>query len=410
MAVAVENGGYVTPALLEPYGVPAVELRKMVARGTLTSAGRGIYRVPVLPPDRFDEFILAGLWANGRGAISHDSALVVHDLCDINPARVHLTIPRSYRISRAGGEHYTLHRADLGQQDITRLDGVSVTTIRRTLTDSVDNVPAYLVRQAIANAHERGAISPAERDALLRRTSGDGADPGDGPAPGSVTQETFSRHLLRIARRRAGITRGELADRTGVAEGALADYETGGDSPTVEVLCRLLAATDHELRVRLASPDSHAETLATAEAMLPAEDLEQHRTRETTRLGRHTVDEPSVKFTEVPLRRGRPAFVGDRLWRLPVSRALTDVTLPLGLNWSTPGATFRLTDRRQRARCFEIVLREGAPADLLQYVDGALLIDLWPELVLPRELRAAWQPVIDSPSDDQRREIRPIHT
>lgn len=348
------------------------------------------------PPDRFDEFILAGLWANGRGAISHDSALVVHDLCDINPARVHLTIPRSYRISRAGGEHYTLYRADLGQQDITRLDGVSVTTIRRTLTDSVDNVPAYLVRQAIANAHERGAISPAERDALLRRISGDGAHPGDGPAPGSATRETFSRHLLRIARRRAGITQGVLADRTGVAEDALADYETGGDSPTVDVLCRLLAATDHELRMRLAPPDSHTATLATAEAMLPAEDLEQHRTRETTRLGRHTVDEPSVKFTEVPLRRGRPAFVGDRLWQLPISRALTDVTLPLGLNWSTPGATFRLTDRRQRARCFEIVLREGTPADLLQYVDGALLVDLWPELVLPRELRAAWQPVIDS--------------
>lgn len=35
-------------------------------------------------------------------------------------------------------------------------------------------------------------------------------------------------------------------------------------------------------------------------------------------------------------------------------------------------------------------------ADLLQYVDGALLVDLWPEHVLPRDLRAAWQPVIDS--------------
>lgn len=396
MAVAVEHGGYVTPALLEPSGVPAVELRKMEARGTLASAGRGIYRVPALPPDRFDEFILAGLWANGRGVISHDSALVVHELCDINPIRVHLTIPRSYRISRAGGDRYTLHRADFGRDDITRLDGVPVTTIRRTLTDSLGNVPTYLVRQAIATAYERGAFTAAERDALLRRISGDGADPDDGPAQGSATQETFSRHLLRIARRRAGITQGELAERTGVAEGALADYETGGDSPTVDVLCHLLAATDHELRVRLASPDSHAATLATAEAMLPAEDLEQHRARETTRVGRHTVDEPRVEFTDVPLRRGRAAFVADRLWRLPISNALADVTLPLGLNWSKPGATFRLSDRRQRARCYEIVLREGAPADLLQYVDGALLVDLWPELVLPRDLRAAWQPVIDS--------------
>jgi hypothetical protein len=32
---------------------------------------------------------------------------------------------------------------------------------------------------------------------------------------------------------------------------------------------------------------------------------------------------------------------------------------------------------------------------VLAYVDGALLVDLWPELVLPRGLRDAWFPVIE---------------
>ncbi len=36
------------------------------------------------------------------------------------------------------------------------------------------------------------------------------------------------------------------------------------------------------------------------------------------------------------------------------------------------------------------------PDDLLRYVDGLLLVDLWDELVLPREVRGAWQPVIDT--------------
>lgn len=36
-----------------------------------------------------------------------------------------------------------------------------------------------------------------------------------------------------------------------------------------------------------------------------------------------------------------------------------------------------------------------APCDLRRFVDGAFLVDLWGDLVLPRELRAAWQPVID---------------
>jgi hypothetical protein len=87
--------------------------------------------------------------------------------------------------------------------------------------------------------------------------------------------------------------------------------------------------------------------------------------------------------------------VADRLWRLAIRDAFSTVTLPLGLNWSRPGATFDLSDRRQRARCYEVALREGTADDLLSYVDGALLVDLWGELVLPCEIRAAWQPVID---------------
>ena len=112
--------------------------------------------------------------------------------------------------------------------------------------------------------------------------------------------------------------------------------------------------------------------------------------------GFELVAEPKVTFREVAVRRGRPVVVGDRLWRLPIAFAFARVVLPLGLNWSRPGATFRLSDRRERARCYEIVLREGTPADLLAYIDGALLVDVWSELVLPTEVRAAWHPVIDA--------------
>jgi hypothetical protein len=47
-----------------------------------------------------------------------------------------------------------------------------------------------------------------------------------------------------------------------------------------------------------------------------------------------------------------------------------------------------------RARVYEIVLQEGTPADILTYIDGALLIDLWEDLVLPRGVRSAWAPPI----------------
>jgi hypothetical protein len=79
-----------------------------------------------------------------------------------------------------------------------------------------------------------------------------------------------------------------------------------------------------------------------------------------------------------------------------VDRALGRVRLPLRLNWSQPGREFDLTDRRQRARVYEIVLREGSGEDITSYIDGALLVDLWPDLVLPAPVRRAWQPLISS--------------
>jgi hypothetical protein len=36
------------------------------------------------------------------------------------------------------------------------------------------------------------------------------------------------------------------------------------------------------------------------------------------------------------------------------------------------------------------------PHDMLTYIDGALLVDAWDELVLPRNVRAQWQSIIEA--------------
>lgn len=33
----------------------------------------------------------------------------------------------------------------------------------------------------------------------------------------------------------------------------------------------------------------------------------------------------------------------------------------------------------------EVVLREGSPSDLMDYIDGALLVDIWDDLDVPDE-------------------------
>ena len=159
--------------------------------------------------------------------------------------------------------------------------------------------------------------------------------------------------LLARARRAAGLSQDELAHRALTSRPTISAYEHDRKSPTLDTTVRLLAAAGHVLEA-------------------------------TQR----------VEFTERTLLRGRTAAVPNRLIRLSVSRAMRTVVLPLHLNWSDPGRTFDLSNRADRARVYEIVLREGKAADITTYIDGALLVDLWDELVLPRALREAWEPVI----------------
>lgn len=50
---------------------------------------------------------------------------------------------------------------------------------------------------------------------------------------------------------------------------------------------------------------------------------------------------------------------------------------------------------------YEIVLREGTAGDVLTYIDGVLLMDLWDELVLPIAIREAWNPLVTTGNDRQ---------
>jgi hypothetical protein len=103
---------------------------------------------------------------------------------------------------------------------------------------------------------------------------------------------------------------------------------------------------------------------------------------------------PRIEFRQVAVERGRPVWIPAALPRLQLCRAFAVVELPLHLNWSDRGRRYDLRDRRQRARVYELVLREGGPEDVVAYVDGALLVDLWDDLVLPLGIRSAWDGVV----------------
>ena len=88
-----------------------------------------------------------------------------------------------------------------------------------------------------------------------------------------MATETYSRHLIRMARRKAGLTQTILAERAGTSQAAVSAYESGRRSPSVDTLSRLLAAAGFEVRMRLAEPDTHDVMRAIAERLIPPDQV-----------------------------------------------------------------------------------------------------------------------------------------
>lgn len=67
--------------------------------------------------------------------VSHESALFLHHLSDVNPSVVHLTTPPDNYPRAGGGGLKRVHRRALPTDEVTTVDGLPVTTVLRTLAD-----------------------------------------------------------------------------------------------------------------------------------------------------------------------------------------------------------------------------------------------------------------------------------
>lgn len=160
MEVAGDRGGYVPTAAARELGLAAGRLVTLAHRGSLERVGHGLYRIPGYPLDRHDELIRAVLWTKERGAISHETALGLYELADVNPVAIDLTVARAYRVARAGGEHYRVHRGDLLERDVTVFEGVRVVGVATAIAGATaQGVGTALVSDAIDRARRLGWIT-----------------------------------------------------------------------------------------------------------------------------------------------------------------------------------------------------------------------------------------------------------
>jgi len=158
--IAAEQQGLIATADAREAGVDPHRLVDMERRGTIERVARGVYRFPLLEPNpELGQLAEATLWANRRGTLSHDTALDLHELCDINPAQIHITIPTAYRLQKPVPKLYRLHREDLERGERTFYEGIPIVTPYRAIAEGIETgVRAELLRQAIDTARRRGLV------------------------------------------------------------------------------------------------------------------------------------------------------------------------------------------------------------------------------------------------------------
>jgi predicted transcriptional regulator of viral defense system len=105
------------------------------------------------------------LWSRNRqdepqGVFSHATALTLHDLSDVMPGKLDMTVPPGFRRMAAIPDVLRLRHARLSERDVETIAGVGVTTPLRTLVDVIAEgaIAQELQVQAVDQALRRGSI------------------------------------------------------------------------------------------------------------------------------------------------------------------------------------------------------------------------------------------------------------
>lgn len=155
--IAASRNGVVTVAEAEDAGVPAVEVRKLAARGALRACGQGVYAHREVPVTSFTEPMIAVALA-GEGAFLHrESVLHLLGVGQFNPPKVRVGTRRRVR-RRLPGWMELENRPDVPDEDLTRYEGVPATTVRRALADLLERMPPDRWRALVAEALRRDLI------------------------------------------------------------------------------------------------------------------------------------------------------------------------------------------------------------------------------------------------------------
>lgn len=154
--LAFDTHGVVTTKEALAIGVPAVELRKLAARGALRHLGRGVYRMLEVPVGALDEFAEAVALAGDGAVLADEAVLSALDLAQVNLRRVRVASPRRVR-AKLPETVEVVHR-DVPPEQRDYIDGVPSMTLEAALLGSRGRVMTERLVDAAHEAADRGLL------------------------------------------------------------------------------------------------------------------------------------------------------------------------------------------------------------------------------------------------------------
>ncbi len=163
--LANHQGGYFTARQAASIGYDLTNANYYIENGDWTREAHGIYRlsgVPSTDPNR-DELHFWLLWTIGRkaeaprGVLAYETVFSVFGLSDLIPSRIHLAVPKTFKVSKLPKRVF-LHHEDRLEDDIMTFEGLRVIRPLRATIDllSEDRISPEHIRQGFKDGLKKG--------------------------------------------------------------------------------------------------------------------------------------------------------------------------------------------------------------------------------------------------------------
>ena len=167
--IAEAQEGLFTAKQAESAGFSTKNHGYHVDAGNWIREHRGIFRLAHFPRSEFEQYVLWSLWSCNRqqkieGIYSHETALSFYELSDLNPAKLHMTVPKKFRRGPKTPKVLVLHSGDIPISDYKTVRGFKVVKPLRAIQDLFmeNTVQIDFLRQALNEALGHGLITNSE--------------------------------------------------------------------------------------------------------------------------------------------------------------------------------------------------------------------------------------------------------